>query len=156
MARRKPKPPVVILEQKGVEIVDIDPLGLETEPRGSVRHVPLESARELLTVPVDSPLWSKGIFNSRVPIGGSIVRLRPPETATDDEVEDARKFFLNAGAAKVVVLPRPRAELLPEKAPKAKAVGARDAVVALVEESNSKDKDALRKLCDRVMGEVGL
>lgn len=159
MARRKPKA-VVILEQKGVEIVDLDPLGLEVTigDEVSVRHVPLESARELYTVPVDSPIWGGSPPTRLSRFEGAIVRLRPPEQATDDAIEEIRGFFLKHGAVKVVVMPRPRAELLPSKAPRAqaKAVGAREAVVGLVEESNSKDKGALRKLCEHVMGEVGL
>lgn len=156
MARRKPKPPVVILEQKGVEIVDIDPLGIGTEPRESVRHVSLEGARELYTVATDSPLWGGSPPRKLSRFKGAIVRLRPPETASDDTVEEIRQFFLKHEAAKVIVLPRPRAELLPEKVTKAKAVGAREAVTALIEESNSKDRGALRTLCEKVMGEVGL
>lgn len=181
MARKKPSA-VVILEQKGVEIVDFDPLGIEvtcdstnntpedvaagrvnvnvkvTEPRESVRHVPIEESRALLTVPIDSPIWGGSPPHSRAmkKIEGAIVRLRPPEGATDDTLEEVRGFFLKYGAAKVVVLPRPRAELLPAKAAKVKAEGAREAVTALVEESNSKDKAALEKLCETVMGKVGL
>lgn len=156
MARRKPKPPIVVLEQKGVEIVDIDPLGLDTAPRESVRHVKLEGSRELYTVPVDSPVWGGSPPTRMSRFKGAIVRLRPPEKATDDTVEEIRGFFLKYGAAKVVVLPRPRAELLPSKVEKAKAVGAREAVTALIEESNSRDRESLRCLCEKVMGLVGL
>ena len=189
MARKKPKPPIVVLEQKGVEIVDIDPLGLErtpsgkinncalangdeakncamcqgscpdaTDTRGSVQHVSLDDARQLLTVPVDSSIWGGSPPHARAmkKIAGAIVRLRPPEGATDDTIAEVRAFFVKYGAEKVIVLPRPRAELLPSKVEKAKAVGAREAVNALVAEANSKDKAALEKLCERVMGEVGL
>lgn len=155
MARKKPNA-VVILEQKGVEIVDIDPLGIETTPRESVRRVSVEGARELLTVPPDAPIWGGSPPSYRTKVAGAIVRLRPPEKATDDDVEEIRKFFLGKGAAKVTVLPRPRAELLPSKVEKAKAVGAREAVTALVAESNSRDRESLHRLCEKIMGEVGL
>lgn len=157
MARKKPKA-VVILEQKGVEIVDCDPLGLEVTigDEVSVRRVSVEGARELLTIPPDAPIWGGSPPSYRTKVDGAIVRLRPPEKATDDDVEEIRKFFLGKGAAKVIVLPRPRAELLPSKVEKAKAVGAREAVTALVEESNSRDRESLHRLCEKIMGEVGL
>lgn len=156
MARRKPKEPVQILGQSGVEVVDIDPLG--TTPQESVRHVDVADPRQLMTVAVDSPIWGGSPPHMRAmkKIAGAIVRLRPPENATDDTVQEIRAFFLKYGAAKVIVLPRPRSELLPSKVEKAKAQGAREAVTALVAESNSQDKKALEKLCEKVMSEVGL
>lgn len=158
MARRKPKPPVEILGQTGVEVVDIDPIGGETDTRGAVRHVDVKDSRQLITVPVDSPIWGGSPPHTRAmkQIAGAIVRLRPPEKATDDDVEGIRGFFLKYGASKVVVLPRPRSELLPSKAEKATAVGAREAVTTLIAESNSKDRTALENLCEKVMAEVGL
>lgn len=89
---------------------------------------------------------------------GAIVRLRPPATATDVDVDRVRTFYEKAGAAKVSVLPRPKADVIPQdvqQAP-AKAVGAREAVLSLVEESNTKDRDGLRAFCERVMAECGL
>lgn len=146
-----------------------------TAPRESVRHVPLEGHRRLYTVAPDDACW-RSERSTRPDVTGAIVRMRPPADATDDAIAKLRKEFEQQGAARVFVLPRPRAELLPGKnqvcpgcrdgvgclfpikceLPKAKAVGAREAVASLVEESNSKDKDALRTLCEKVMSKVGL
>lgn len=156
MARKKPAKPAA------------DPVGsvppksgkaAKPKKQGNVLAVTVSGARGLHTVEPDHYSWKDGPDLRADPIEpGAIVRLRPPATATDAEVERSRKAFEEAGAARVTVLPRPRAELLPEKAAGApqKAVGAREAVLSLVEESSSKDKGALRALCEKVMAEVGL
>ncbi len=115
-------------------------------------------SRLLVTVDSDHPDWGRldrlaGVGN----VEGAIVRLRPPFGVSDDDVARMRGHYENAGAARVTVLPRPRAELLPEKTIEPKKVtGARDAVLALVEESNSKDRDALRQACEGIMAKAGL
>jgi hypothetical protein len=141
MARSKPNPIVVQAEAE----------------KSGVRVLRLEGARPLYTVGPASPIWvgkePEGNFDA------AIVRLQPPVDATDERVELTRAFFLRQKAVKVIVLPRPRAEVIPaaaQKGDKAKAFGAREAVLSLVEESNSKDKDNLRTLCEKVMGVVGL
>lgn len=117
--------------------------------------------RRLLTIDVDHPIWDKGeklIGVGGEPVKEAIVRLRAPVKATDIDVERVRRAYEEAGAAKVTVLPRLRTEVLPQDVQQspAKAIGAREAVLCLVEESNTKDRDALRALCERVMGECGL
>lgn len=132
----------------------------ETAPREAVRHVPVEGSRRLVTVAIDDSCWRSDA--QTIPfVEGAIVRMRPPIDATDERIEELRKDFIRHGAVRVFALPRPRAEVLPGGKedvvlPKAKAMSARAAVMSLVDESNSKDKESLRALCEKVMSKVGL
>jgi hypothetical protein len=169
MARKKPpiavvcdasnNTPETIAAGNVVVDIEIDPrlLGRASDTRVSARS--FETARELATIPPEALLWAEKSNYKWKPVEGSIVRLRPPADATDEAAERVRSYFVNAKAARVIVLPRPRAELVPDavvQAARGKAFGARDAVASLVAESNSKDGEALSKLCEKVMSEVGL
>jgi hypothetical protein len=130
------------------------------EPSLVVHPIKLEDSRELLTVEPNDGIWDRSIRESMRPdVEGTIVRLRPSASRSDGEVEEVRAWFEKGGAARVSVLPRPRAEVIPaavaEHRPD-RAVGAREAVTSLVEESNSKNKALLRELCEQVMAKCGL
>ncbi len=130
-----------------------------TDQDRSVRAVKLDGTRELSTIEPDALIWSPESNYKWRPGEGAIVRLRPPIGASDGDVERVREYFQKAGAARVTVLPRPRAEVVPasaaEKRPE-RAIGARQAVLELVDEANSKDRALLKELCEKVMAECGL
>jgi hypothetical protein len=124
---------------------------------GTVRKV--GDARALLTVEQESALWDPDRRCAVSVPRGAIVRLRPPATATDDDVARVRDCYEKLGAERVSVLPRPKAEVVPARVAReapARAESARAAVLALVEEANTKDRATLRSLCEMVMAEVGL
>ncbi len=116
--------------------------------------------RNLVTVDVDSKLWKLDDETTSLPnFKGAIVRLRAPESATDEEIEGLKHFIELRGADRVFVLPRRRADVIPAQAAeanRAQAWTARAAVQALVHESNSKDKAALHELCERIASKAGL
>lgn len=89
---------------------------------------------------------------------GAIVRIRPEQDWPEGEEEQLRAAFEKAGAARVFVIPRPRADVVPAREAPAKAwiEGPRAAVLALVSESNATDREGLRALCEKVMEEEGL
>lgn len=89
---------------------------------------------------------------------GAIVRLKPSVLATDEQVEEAKQKLAAAGALAVRVLPRPKRAVLPrvEERRESKKTSSREVVLALVEESNSKDKKALLAFSEAVMGKAGL
>lgn len=125
--------------------------------------VKFEDPRILLTIDADDPIWKAAISDDtilKIPkVSGGIVRIRAPESATGEEVEGLRVLVEMRGAERVFVLPRRRADVIPAnvtEANQAQVWTARAAVTALVQESNSKDKGALAKLCEQIMGEVGL
>lgn len=159
MARKKPTPPT---DQNG----SVEPPKVSTKQIAAAKaaravvQVPLEGARCLVTIEADGSEWEEEPDFRLDPLPpGAIVRLRPPATATDGAIDRLRALFEQAGAARVTVLPRPRADVLPEAVASSvpeKAVGAREAVLGLVEESNAKDKAVLRDLAERVMAEVGI
>lgn len=125
-----------------------------------VRRVELKEPRALVTVDVDHPVWKDGSAARPDPAtSGAIVRLRPPHTASDADVERVRAHYQNGGAVRVTVLPRLRSEVIPadvsNRRPE-KAIGARQAVLEIVEETNSKDRELLLALCEKIMAENGL
>lgn len=154
MARKKP-----LVDPEVARVNAMASIQEATDQDRSVIPVKLDGSRELATIPPESLIWAPENNFKWKPGAGAIVRLRPPADASDADVERASEYFRKAGAERVTVLPRPRAEVIPaeahERSPE-KALGARDAVLSLVAESNSKDKEALAKLCERVMAEVGL
>ncbi len=120
----------------------------------SVVPVPVQDARDLLTFEPGDSAWS-GKKPKRKHYQGAVVRLKPPAGATDEQVEELRSYCETRGAAKIVVLPRPRANPLPAaRFETSKSVGARAAVEQLVAES--KTGEALAAFCESVMGEAGL
>lgn len=133
-----------------------------TDPRGSdgVRAIEVPKARRLVTIPPDHPVWEPGDITITFPKiqAGDIVRIRPPASAPDEVIAGMRELCALRGAERVFVLPKPKSEVIPDrkKAAKVTAVGARAAVMGLVVESNSADREALAKLCDRVMSEENL
>lgn len=139
----------------------------EKQRRLEVEGVQVErvafDSRKLVTIESDDATWSEdpplGRATRLLEVSeGAIVRLRPGAHVTDEHLERVRAWCLARKPASIVVVPRPRAAVVPNDAIKvvAKHVGARAAVEQLVEESNAGDRDALRELTSKVMDEEGL
>lgn len=110
-------------------------------------------ASHLITV--SEPIDDKKLIPKKA--HGSIVRLRPGAEWGDDMVRETRDH-LESVAQKVIVLPRPSIGIVPAQIftqPNARRSD-RDVVLALVEESGSEDREALKALVESVMGECGL
>jgi hypothetical protein len=122
-----------------------------------VQAVPTKNARRLVTIEADHYAWKDGLDRADPIPPNAIVRLCPPLEASDAQIEELKSRIL-LDACRVVVLPKPKSEAVPQAAKEApaRAVGARQAVIDLVEESASKDKAALRAFCEKIMAEAGL
>lgn len=126
-----------------------------TEP--SVQPMTLLASRELVTIEADHAAWKGAGKLRRKTFAATIVRLRPPPSASDEEVAELRRFCEERGAVRVVVAPRARANLLPEHrehAAEADSRSTREVVEAMVAESPN--AEALLPFCERVMSEAGL
>jgi hypothetical protein len=133
--------------------------------RFTVDSYRLQTAREFVTVPPDSPLWSgkkpceadwtKG--GKELPPPGSFVRVQPPVDAPDSLIGDLRVLLEREGRI-VVVLPKPRTRVVTEAATPEpiKTSSIRDVVMTMVEEANTQDRDALRTVIETALSEVGL
>jgi len=120
--------------------------------RGSVeeRKVP---ARALVTVTSEEGETDP----RRVEWPGAIVRIRPKASDTEQRVEEMKRELQRLGAERVVVLPRPRAEVVPEREKRAqRPEDARAAVASLVAESSVEDRGSLASLCEEIMARNGL
>lgn len=125
------------------------------------RVVDVEGARELVTIGPDAPIWKvdlAGAFRTDDLCAGKIVRLIPPHDATDEQVAGVRAAV--ASAAAVRLMPRRRVAVVVEE--KAQGMGtsahrrARDVVLQMVEEANTRDRSALRAFCEQVMARAGM
>lgn len=158
MARRK----VTRAEEQPAAGVSIPPLF--EEARGSrvgstsvlVHIVPV---RNLVTFAVDHPIWTTD--GKRLPAGtwaGAIVRLRPPSDVRDGLVEEVRAALAAAGVSRIKLEVRRGAVLPTEAVDKGTATrsSAREVVLRLVEEANSKDPAALLAVVEKTMAEEGL
>jgi hypothetical protein len=136
---------------------DGERIALSGDPR--VEEVVFNDARELETIEPWDQAWkaTDWLFGREKYIRG-IVRLRPPIDAPDEKVQDLVHQARERGAEKVIVLPRPKAEVLPAKALGKKTLveDARASVLALVADSNATNKDGLRELVEAVMAEEGI
>ena len=126
------------------------------DSRESVTRVEVKDARRLITIGPDDPAWKReNVLVTADAVGGAIVRLKPPPDARDEVIASIRARCEAVGVARVIVLPRPRSEEIPENRPRrGSGDGAREAVTALALESA--ESAALLPLCEQVMGEEGL
>lgn len=135
-----------------------NPARLETRvSRSRVQTVPVADPRRLLTVGEDFPIWTRP---PAVPFNcpGSIVRLRPPEGASDEKVEEVRRYLLSVGeAAAVRVMPRPRSAVLPAAKVAAVArMSIRELAVRLAGEAVVEDRAALLAVVEEALDHAGL
>ena len=125
--------------------------------KSSIDVVPVVDARSLVTIAADSFVWGHDLELAGHDLPpGSLVRLEPPESATDDAVERVSAAAVARGASAVVVLARRKAAVVVQSKQRKPHAKARDVVEQLVDASNVDDKDALRLLARVVMAGCGL
>ena len=131
-----------------------------TAGRPAVEEVPLVEASRFATIHARDPSWSdpENVLEYHRDLEGAFVRLQPPATASDAVV--ARVSAEVRRVARFVKSdPRPRPEIVPSSShekPLPSIVRAREVVIQLIDESYSRDRDALRAFCEEVMERVGM
>jgi hypothetical protein len=121
-----------------------------------VRFVPLSDVRRLVTIHPNDRVWTS--FDARCP-EGAIVRVRPPATASDADVERVEAGLKRAGAVRVRVEPRVAGEkvVAPVNTPKRVARSTmREMVLAMVQEARTHNREALRDELERAMTKAGI
>jgi len=126
----------------------------------TMRTVLVES-RDLIEIGPTHPAWKSEAEVVDLDVAsGAIVLLRPPVDTQTFRIDQVREALRSSEVLSVRLIAPPRAVVLPtsvtEQPKKTERAAARDVIAALVEESNTKDRDALRETCERVMGKVGL
>ncbi len=117
-----------------------------------VLYVPFERGRVLLTTKPGNALMSEQVR-------GAIIRIAPEAQHSDDEIETLRNVLKEWGALRVIVLPKPRDKVLPEKGDKttpAQARSLRQVVHGLVTDSAFDDKAALAEFVEEILCSEGL
>jgi hypothetical protein len=107
------------------------------------------------TVDVMHPIWTEDVHTDKG--FAEFVRIHPPPTATDEQVEFVRRHFRDAGALDVQVLARPKAQVVTDQATvKYETKGIRATVEAMVIEANTHDRDALSAVVQETLSAVKL
>jgi hypothetical protein len=123
------------------------------DPPIGVRFVALDDVRRLVTIHPTDSVWTS--FDARCE-PGSIVRVRPPSTASDADVEADLK---RAGAARVRIEPRAAGEkvVAPIEVPKRAARSTmRETVLTMANEARTHNREALQEELERAMSEEGI
>lgn len=109
------------------------------------------SARALVTVPPDHPVW-ESTTRWEGEIRGAIVRMQPPASADDARVREVERFLLEeAGAAVVRPDSRAQAEIRPMPSVISARATQREIVMGL-----AGDDAELRELLDEELTKAGL
>lgn len=128
---------------------------LRTPPVG-VRFVALSDVRRLITIHPTDSVWSSSVVRCEA---GSIVRVRPPATASDADVERIEAELKRAGAVRVRVEPRASGEkvVATQEAPKRAARSTmRETVLSMASEARTHNREALLEELERTMSEEGI
>lgn len=126
-----------------------------------VKVVIVKDSARIVTVLPRHELWDRDhttVDWFDLDVKGAFVRLSPPAEATDVMVTTLKRACELAGALAVRALPRERNMVVVQD--KAKGTGEhrsiRKTVETMVEEANTKNRDALRTEVQKLLSEVGL
>lgn len=126
------------------------------DPPIGVRFVALSDVRRLLTIHPTDSVWTS--FAAKCELG-SIVRVRPPATASDADVQRVEAALLKAGAVRVRVEPRAVGEKVvakPEAPKRAARSTMRQTVLTMASEARTHHREALLEELERAMSEEGI
>jgi mitochondrial fission protein ELM1 len=88
---------------------------------------------------------------------GSIVRVTPPHTATEEEIQRLRERLTQSKVAVFRILPKMHGpQVVMKEKEEVKNETARTVVMSMVEESKSQNRDALKEYAESVLSRVGL
>lgn len=126
------------------------------DPPIGVRFVALSDVRRLITIHPTDPVWTS--FDVRCE-SGSIVRVRPPATASDADIERIESALRRAGAVRVRIEPRAAGEKVvaqievPKRAVRSTM---RETVLMMASEARTHNREALLEELERAMSEEGI
>lgn len=126
------------------------------KPPIGVRFIALSDVRRLVTIHPSDSVWTS--FDARCE-EGAIVRVRPPATASDADIERVEAGLKRAGAARVRIEPRAAGEKVvasvdvPKRAARSTM---RETVLTMANEARTHNREALRDELDRAMTKAGI
>lgn len=120
------------------------------EPGFRLTEHPVKGARPLITIGPEHPVWQG------IPIGcdEAIVRIQPPEGATDEEIAKVVERATGTGAVMVRVDRRRVSRVVLEPREARPHTRARDVVLEIARASNVEDVPKLIEFCEQVMGKA--
>jgi hypothetical protein len=158
MMARKSKSQTIV--ENGRALVEVEP-GEITD--GAVKFKSLTDSRSLITLHAKHNVWADkdldaAIANIGKSISESIIRLEPPNNATDADIELLAGKLKSKGAVAIRVSPRQHGDavLVKEERSEMKIVSIRQVVMAMADESRVDDKTSLCEVLDLAMLAEGL
>jgi|SRR6267378_1660436 len=117
----------------------------------------ISDANGLVTIDREHAAWGP-IDGDDVPLPkAKFARIQPPETATDQKIEQIRGELAAAGVETIVVQPRPRVQVVTnQQVTRSAHAGIREIVEAMVREANTPNREALEALVQSELSKVGL
>lgn len=121
-----------------------------------VRFVALSDVRRLVTIHPSDSVWTSFVVRCEP---GSIVRVRPPATASDADIERVEAALKRAGAARVRVEARSAGEKvvasidIPRRAARSTM---RETVLQMASEARTHNREALIEELERAMSAEGI
>src|SRR5438874_1012203 len=128
----------------------------EPAPATGTMFVENASARVLAAIGPEDAVWNGGVLPVVAGMPGALVKIQPPPTATPDEIERL-EAELRKTAQAVRTMPAGPGQQTPvqqSKDPEAARAGAREVVMAMVEEVPTQDRAMLREVCSAMLTEV--
>jgi hypothetical protein len=126
-------------------------------PIGAAIKVVLIETSEFIVIGPEHQIWTtpSGRWDE---LSSSFVRVIPPPTATDEDIERVTKWAQSAGPLLVDVKPRPKTQVVVRQAePNTQtSKSIRQVVEAMTDEANSKNPPLLKEIVQTVLGRVGL
>lgn len=131
------------------------------KPAGFVVHECIVTEADgLYTIGRDHPVWEQNegdhvLFPA--PARSKFVRVQPPETASDQKIEQVRTALGSSGVETIIMQKRPRAQVVTnQQTIRRTHAGSREVVEALVREANTPNRGALETLVQSELAKVGL
>lgn len=122
---------------------------------GIPQVVPIDSAEDMTIIGEDSPIWKTKKLGGRA----TFVTLVPPPDTSDQVIDELkRRLYADHGARVIHVRPKTKSLTVIAQDVNNEHFSAdvRAVVLAMIEEANSSNKDALRARLEESLASVGL
>lgn len=128
------------------------PFKREPSSLRSAQIIRIEKAESMVVFDEQSPVWKTKKLGGRA----TFVTLKPPPDASDSLIDEIKTQLYALGARVVNVHAKQKALTVIEQEKRSASTDVRKVVMTMVEEANTKDRDALRVRVEHSLAAVGL
>jgi hypothetical protein len=164
LKRSRKKGTTTVIVPAPIKVAKIAPTNPPLEARASrtldawkVTTAKVDASARLFTIPANWLGWGKAEDGQWKNAEGCFVRVQPPPDVLPQRLADLKRALYVAGAAAVSVQRARRAAVVTqEREPERPSATAREVVLEMVAEANTKDRAALTERVEKTLGKVGL